>query len=79
MVILEGQRKEKDRGKGQESQDTSRDEARTVVSNEIQHVASSFGTGNNEETLAKFPLRAEQPDVLIPPAAAVPTAAEQQY
>ena len=39
---LEGQRKEKDSGKGQESQDASHDEPGTIVPNEIQHFASSF-------------------------------------
>jgi hypothetical protein len=39
---LEGQRKEKDRGKGQQGQGASHDETGTVVPNEIHHFASSF-------------------------------------
>jgi hypothetical protein len=42
QLALEGQRKEKDRGKGQEGQDTAHDETGPVVPNEIQHFASSF-------------------------------------
>jgi hypothetical protein len=76
QLALEGQCKEKDCGKGQESQRATHDETGTIVPNEVQHFASSFVLAitrrrwRSSNTLS--------PNVLVPPAAAVPTAAEQQ-
>ena len=42
QLALERQCKEKDCSKGQEGQNTAHDETGTIVSNEIQHFASSF-------------------------------------
>jgi hypothetical protein len=76
QLALEGQCEEKDCGKGQEGEDTSRDETGTIVPDEVQHFASSFVLAitrrrwRSSNTLS--------PNVLVPPAAAVPTAAEQQ-
>jgi hypothetical protein len=55
QLALQGQRKEKNCGKGQERQETSHDETGSIVSSTIQHFASAFVLGDTEETLAKFP------------------------